>query len=1051
MKSNTKSPLRVAVVFLLAAVLVLGTKLAFSANANAADSANVGETYYYEELKNSDMAQRLYRAINDMTENANFASGTLEYDLIGSGALTEEEVRKYVDSSSPRVPVALGAARDAFYMDNPDLFWLDSYKLYLSAGMQNGVYAAYLGTGNFENYYVDNTVKSASEVKTATEKYNAALEKAVAEVKKAGNDPVALVKAANKYIAEKTEYDYGARKNAQGGVDYDGYVNTAYGSLVNGKALCGGYARAFKAIMDELSIPCTLVQGSAYSGVAAEGTAGYEAHMWNAVKIGGHWYGVDVTYNSSSLNIDRYTLVGEEFLSQNHYADGVISSSGFELKYPALRALNYGVNEDASGFEFKDEGNVGDKEFGYIKDDKQWVLHLGVSYEGKNADQLRVEGKYLVTRYYNADGTPVNAWFNEISFRMAMDAYDSSKECVGKYWYLWMMNSSCTVQFAIVDVDGAEFGYFFDDATFNQHVIATSAKYTNNAYGDFRAAPYAKKIVPYETGVIWSFDKMDVMFEYNEKLIPANEQDLTDDFKVQIAVNGNSGDMSKTTKIENVKWDAEKNTLSFTFTPDASYAHNFDTYTFVPTNLVGKDSNKTPEPAGYYTFKRKQVVCPKVFNDGRLYMQVYGHPKFVGAEDLSTEGFKDKNGKPIVGNQRSQMMLVVDEPGKDKSETMENTLLGNSAIGVNKTDIKSSSTYEIDLQLCGVVQKVPTGSYMQVGFGFPEGYGPNKDVTFTVYHYKLNDEGVIIGVEKVPCVITEYGIIATVNSFSPFMVCALDGKNADTGVRSIYASVEGKGGSISETSVKQLVSGQTVTYKITPDEGYEIGRVMLGDTDKKTSVNENGEITLGYDDISANSTLEISFVAKRVATERANSGFVVASPRLVVSSEDMIVAVEHKVGELPEEESNTALVVTLIIVFVLIAGAAAFLVWYFLRKKDGGKGKPSSDKNGGAKRAESQQSRASASVRPAMATATASAAQKPATAATQRPATAATRPATAAQRPAATATQRPAATAAQRPATAARPAQSAARPATAATRPAPRQSAVAPKKPDGKK
>ena len=175
MKSNTKSPLRVAVVFLLAAVLVLGTKLAFSANANAADSANVGETYYYEELKNSDMAQRLYRAINDMTENANFASGTLEYDLIGSGALTKEEVMKYVDSSSPRVPVALGAARDAFYMDNPDLFWLDPYKLYLSAGMQNGVYAAYLGTGNFENYYVDNTVKSASEVKTATEKYNAAL------------------------------------------------------------------------------------------------------------------------------------------------------------------------------------------------------------------------------------------------------------------------------------------------------------------------------------------------------------------------------------------------------------------------------------------------------------------------------------------------------------------------------------------------------------------------------------------------------------------------------------------------------------------------------------------------------------------------------------------------------------------------------------------------------------------------------------------------------------------------------------------------------------
>ena len=45
------------------------------------------------------------------------------------GVLTEQQVSMYLDGDT-KVPVALGAARDAFYMDNPDLFYIDVYKLY---------------------------------------------------------------------------------------------------------------------------------------------------------------------------------------------------------------------------------------------------------------------------------------------------------------------------------------------------------------------------------------------------------------------------------------------------------------------------------------------------------------------------------------------------------------------------------------------------------------------------------------------------------------------------------------------------------------------------------------------------------------------------------------------------------------------------------------------------------------------------------------------------------------------------------------------------------
>ena len=191
----------------------------------------------------------------------------------------------------------------------------------------------------------------------------------------------------NEKLASEVEYDYGAYKDAMNNVTYDGSVNTAYGAIVAKKAMCGGYSRGFKAVMDRLDIPCVLVQGSGYTGksvvdqVSGEKLqAGYEAHMWNAVKLDGHWYAVDVTWNSSAANRSKYLLVGSDILDINHFEDGVISSSGFELSYPTLRPFNYGVNADKSGFVFKDTGKIGSEEFGYIPtgEEKQSTLTLGI-------------------------------------------------------------------------------------------------------------------------------------------------------------------------------------------------------------------------------------------------------------------------------------------------------------------------------------------------------------------------------------------------------------------------------------------------------------------------------------------------------------------------------------------------------------------------------------------------------------------------------------------------------------------------------------------------
>ncbi|MDE6402143.1 MAG: hypothetical protein K2L54_05965, partial [Clostridiales bacterium] len=277
------------------------------------------------------------------------------------------------------------------------------------------------------------------------------------------------------------------------------------------------------------------------------------------------------------------------------------------------------------------------------------------------------------------------------------------------------------------------------------HVIAVSAVYGNKAYGGYMPAPYVKKMTPDIKGIITKFDPIDVTLEYSEKLVYANENDKT----VTVSITGKSSDLGEKAKAENVVWNEETNTLSFTLIPSKYYAHFSDMYNMVPTNLVGEKSRKAPEPANL-SFQMKQVVCPRVFNDGRLYMQVFGQPSFVSASDESLNGFKDSNGKPIVGNLTSQLMLVVNEPSKAESDAMKDAALdpANSTGLTSASDIKASSTYEIDLLMCGCVQKVPDGSFMKVGFGFPEGFSnTTPGVTFTVYHYTRNPDGTIKDVQ----------------------------------------------------------------------------------------------------------------------------------------------------------------------------------------------------------------------------------------------------------------------------------------------------------------
>lgn len=66
-----------------------------------------------------------------------------------------------------------------------------------------------------------------------------------------------------------------------------GAIYSIYGALVNRRAVCEGYARAFKLLCQSAGLECILVSGDSKD----------VNHLWNMVKLEGKWYHVDVTWD----------------------------------------------------------------------------------------------------------------------------------------------------------------------------------------------------------------------------------------------------------------------------------------------------------------------------------------------------------------------------------------------------------------------------------------------------------------------------------------------------------------------------------------------------------------------------------------------------------------------------------------------------------------------------------------------------------------------------------------------------------------------------------
>lgn len=285
------------------------------------------EKYFYNQL--DDYSKTIYKAFESNKEN--MKTGTYKVELGSSFSKLletengQDELGKYYQS-----------AIEAYTYDNPDVFYLSPNKMYLNIETttrgRKTTYYVYVNSGNQENYLIDEF--------SSQEQINQAIKK-LEQVKKY----IIQNKTGNTYDDIKMVHDY-----LIANIEYDSTISkdniyNICGALINGEAVCEGYARAFKYLMDGLEIPCTLVIGT---GRNSEGNT--ENHAWNYVLLDDNWYAIDATWDDpvvsgvgwvSQATRYKYFLKGSNDMNIDHQPNGRFTEGGKLFTYPELSSDNF--------------------------------------------------------------------------------------------------------------------------------------------------------------------------------------------------------------------------------------------------------------------------------------------------------------------------------------------------------------------------------------------------------------------------------------------------------------------------------------------------------------------------------------------------------------------------------------------------------------------------------------------------------------------------------------------------------------------------------------
>lgn len=300
---------------LLALIMVfsLSTSIMAAENSDSgngstdADTVN-GTTYFYDQFDNS-AYRTVYKQINEAAQQFHNSTQTASYQ--DDGYYTA-----FVLSVSNKDWEVIGAEGmdqvvNAVIADHPEYFWMSDNYIYKqeSSGDLRYVsltiecYSLY-ANGNTRSVYKNN-------YDMTVQNYAATLDKSATDYEK-----VYLIHNA---IINKVYYASSVTtKNKDNIYAYtaDGIFNSKYQSAVT-----YGYAKAFKAVMDYVGVPCIYIEGQNSDliddSVDTQKQLKEENYInncaWNAVYLDGEWYLINLGLD------DPVTTTGKDVLSYTYF------------------------------------------------------------------------------------------------------------------------------------------------------------------------------------------------------------------------------------------------------------------------------------------------------------------------------------------------------------------------------------------------------------------------------------------------------------------------------------------------------------------------------------------------------------------------------------------------------------------------------------------------------------------------------------------------------------------------------------------------------------
>ena len=848
---------------------------------------NVGK-FHYDQLDST--SKIIYDALYNMYTQGILKTGTQDYDLVENGFLTEEQVKEYEKGNSNLIS-AMNAARYAFYADYPEIFYVNFQILTIRTTKDaNNKYHAYIGSGRHSNYYISG-FNNVEEVENAINEFDTKVNEIVdkvnnIEVNENQDRTVQQIKLAHNEIINNTGY----RLESDCIEGNEGFLGTPYGALVKKEAVCEGYARSLKTILDKVGINSILVQGTHQSDGAAA-----VPHMWNYVEIEKEtlarstekvWYAIDSTLDDPFLRdttMDpthpdfipgsdiqegfentRYCMVGTETMNIEHTPIETVEAAGnYTFKYPELNVDDYGIDNvtNVNGLlvKFKQEGTETEE---YNAGD------FYISYNNKGYEEAAKEGKYILIKYHEYKPSD-DIWIEGKWGYMNPELYaPGAFEDYGDHLYISVPNSEY-MEFAVTTLEPSEglagYTYQGDESDF----VAESGK-LYNPNGIYVAPPYIKHQTPVATASLTVGPTYHVDVTYTDDLVLAEG---ATEAGYRMESTGATGVAES--KIENFTFDG-KNRITFDLTFSKMFADDDAMYRIYITGLVGKNSNKEPNYISYGAYNL--IACSYSMNAAKSW-NVFARPTLLENEDLSLNGWQTSDGQPVSEKLKSRIALVTTRTTQAEKDSMNNLMEEQ----LDNQELITSETYNISLNVCKKYV-VKTGHKLRLSLGFPAGYGPDDaGVTFKAYHFKRDDAGNVTGVEEIPCVVTKYGLVVTCDSFSPFAIAVVENDGTVPQDKSVIVSaVDGgqiNGANRDEGNIITLKENESANLNIVPNEGYEIETINICGKEIEVTNKDSMDVTVNYEDIvNEDNIIQATFVAKEVIQKEAERQEAVVEP-----------------------------------------------------------------------------------------------------------------------------------------------------------------------------